>query len=348
MESRNSAAGRLCPVPKGEYLQYGGLAVIEGVMMRSPKHMAVACRAPNGEIVTTCEPLEKAWLFRQKWLQLPFLRGSLAILDSLVIGNKALKFAGEVQMDPKYAESSKEEEEKDHPKPPQSEWAAKAAIFIAVAIGLALGFLVFNALPNYLAEASRFMGIKNGTVISYIAESIKVIIFLGYIWGISFMKEIREIFRYHGAEHKAINAMEAEQPLDVDTCLAQSRIHPRCGTSFAIIVLAVGFILNPLVPRYPITGVQGNMWVDVPVRLLLEILVLPIIAGISYEALRYAGKMRNQQWVMAAFAPGMWTQRITTKEPEQKHVEVAIRALEEVLAAEENAKAKTEPAVVPA
>lgn len=302
-------------------------------MMRSPNHMSVACRAPNGEIIMKTEPLERHWLFRQRWLKLPFLRGTLAILDSLVIGNKALRFAGEVQIDPANQPQTAEGAAAPVAKQPSKE-ATGITIMVAVVAGLVLGFLIFNALPNFVAESLRFAGVKNGTTINYAAEIIKAFIFIGYIWGISFLPDIRELFRYHGAEHKAINALEADQVLTTENCLKQTRIHPRCGTSFAIIVLLVGFIFFPLVPRYPITGTQGKFFVDVPVRLALELMILPIIAGISYELLRLAGKLRDQKIVMAAFAPGMWTQRITTKEPNEKHVEVALVALKEVLKAE--------------
>lgn len=377
--------------------------------------MSVACRAPNGQIVVKTEALEKAWIFRQKWLKAPFLRGTLAILDSMVIGNKAMKFSGEVQTQEAYQKPGAEAEKAEKAagvKAPRStgellvdllavplaigalpwllasrllprmgvdvpaaavlpaivvgaligiffflkagldelnriehsdkkEKAQGLIIFAALAIGLGLGFAVFNVLPNVIAESSRFLGLRNGTAINYLAEVVKVIIFLGYIYALSFVPDVRELFRYHGAEHKAINAMEADEPVDLEHSAAQTRIHPRCGTSFAIIVLMVGFVLTPLVPRYPITGVQGNFFVDVPVRLLMELALLPIIAGISYEALRLAGKMRDQKWVNIAFAPGMWTQLITTKEPETKHIEVALAALHEVIEAEEAGEVKS-------
>lgn len=352
--------GTLCLVPKGEYLQYGGLALIEAIMMRSPNHYSVACRAPNGEIVVKTESIEKTWIGRQKWLKLPFLRGSLAILDSMAIGNRAMKFSAEVQMDKKYA---KPEDAETEPKPerphkglsklyynlPEAKRAKieakleKHAIVVAVVIGLGMGFFVFNVIPNSVAELTKFAGVKDGTVINYIAEFIKIFVFLGYVWGISFLPDIRKVFQYHGAEHKAINALEAEQPLTMENCQAQTRLHPRCGTSFAIIVLLVGLVFMPLVPRYPITGKQGNMLLDVPVRLLVEIAILPIISGISYELLRIAGRLRNQTWVMMAFKPGLWTQLITTKEPEPEHVEVAITALKEVLKAEGEPEPGSEP-----
>lgn len=319
-------------VPKGEYLQYGGQAIIEGVMMRSPKFFSIACRAPNGTIVRTTEAIEKTWIGRQKWLQKPFLRGTFALLDSMALGIKAMRFAAQVQTDPVHgtAESNKEAEK----------LPTKAVQDVVIAgtmiVSLGIGILVFNVMPNALAEMLRAAKVTNGTLINYVSELIKVIIFFAYIYGISFMPEIKEVFRYHGAEHKAINAMERDQELSIDNCIQITRIHPRCGTSFAVIVLLVGFLLMPLVPRYPITGHQGNFFIDVPVRIVIELCLLPLIAGVSYELLRLAGKMRDEKWVNIAFKPGMWTQLITTKEPAEEHVEVAIAALNGVLVAEQS------------
>jgi uncharacterized protein YqhQ len=323
-------------VPKGEYLQFGGQAIIEGVMMRSPKFFSVACRAPNGKIIVKTEAIEKTWIGRQKWLMKPFLRGTFALLDSMALGIKAMRFASKIQTEEQYAKPVAEGEEVIVEKKP-SESLQNAAILGAMVFGIAFGFFIFNFMPNALAEIARSFGINNGTVINYIAEIIKMIFFIGYLWLISLLPDIRELFRYHGAEHKAINVMEAEQDLNVEHCLAQTRIHPRCGTSFAVIVMLLGFLFLPLVPRYPITGEAGKWYFDVPVRVLLELCILPLIAGVAYELLRLAGKMRNEKWVNIAFKPGMWTQLITTKEPDTKHVQVAMASLKAVIEAEHDA-----------
>lgn len=318
-------------MPKGEYLQYGGQAIIEGVMMRTPRFFSIACRAPNGAIVRITEPLEKTWIGRQKWLMKPFLRGTFALLDGMTLGIKAMKFASDVQTKSEFAKPEDLEKEAK----PVNATVQNVAIVGTIAVSIGLGILVFNVLPNFLAESLRTQGVRNGTVINYVNETIKLIFFLGYLWGISFLPDIREVFRYHGAEHKAINALEREQPLDIDTCQAQTRLHPRCGTSFAMIVLIVGFLFMPLVPRYPITGEQGNFWLDVPVRVGIELLLLPLVAGVSYELLRLAGRLRDEKWVNIAFKPGLWTQLITTQEPNEKHVEIALAALHTVVDAEE-------------
>ena len=215
-------------------------------------------------------------------------------------------------------------------------------------LGLVMGFFLFNFLPNFIAEMFKHLGVENATLKNVVAEIVKVIFFIGYLWLISKLPEIREIFKYHGAEHKAINTLEASQPLTISNCLAQTRLHPRCGTSFAIIVLIIGFIVFTFVPRYPITGKPGNWYVDVPVRVLVELCILPIIAGISYELLRIAGKMRNQKWVMTMFKPGLWTQLITTVEPNEKQTEVALTALNAVVHAEKTGELVQDPKLLPA
>ena len=336
-------------MPKGEYLQYGGLALIEAIMMRTPKFYAVACRAPNGEIILFSDPMEKTWIGRQEWIKKPFIRGIFGILDSMILGNKCMKLAAHVQTDEQFmtavqiAERDAERVKKmkgDTQAAKEQQLAIKMekekkatglVIAGAVILGLGVGFTVFKILPNALAESLRAAGVTNGTLINYVAEVIKIIVFIGYLWGISFLPDIREVFRYHGAEHKAINVLEAEQEMTKENVLSQSRIHPRCGTSFAIIVLVLSLLFMPLVPRYPITGQQGNPFIDLPVRIIVELFIVPIISGVAYELLRLAGKWRNQGWVNTAFAPGMWTQRITTQEPDEKHVEVAIEALNEVI-----------------
>lgn len=315
-------------MPQGEYLQYGGQAIVEGVMMRSPKYFAVACRAPNGAIVVQTEALEKTWIGRQNWLKLPFLRGTFALLDSMALGIRSMRFAANVQLDPVYAK----------PQEPAEKLPSKSIQNVTVAgamvVGLGMGILIFQYLPNLVAEMSRKAGVTNPTAINYIAEVLKVIFFLGYIGLIGLMKEVKTLFQYHGAEHKAINVLEADEPLTSENCRAQTRLHPRCGTSFAMIVLIVGFILMPLVPRYPVTGGPGNPFVDVSVRVLVELMILPLVAGISYEALRVAGKFRNERWVKAAFAPGLASQYLTTREPTDDQIEVARVSLEAVVRAE--------------
>ncbi len=329
---------------QSEYLMFGGQAIPEGVMMRSPHYFSVACRAPNGKIVLHTEPLEKTWIGRQKWLKLPFLRGTFAILDGMTLGIRAMRFAGDVQILEKYQPPTTDaagddaktgEAVSEASGGQQSEALGKAGVMLALVIGLALGIAMFNVLPNFLAQlAGKSINDSRGTLTNYIAEFVKIFLFLGYLWLISRMDAIKEVFRYHGAEHKAINTWEAGQPLTMANCLAQTRLHPRCGTSFAVIVFLVGFLFFPIVPRYPY-GHPTHVIVDALTRIGIELCLLPLVAGVSYELLRLAGKMRNQKWVNLAFSPGLASQKyLTVLEPEPKHVEVALASLDAVVHAE--------------
>lgn len=341
-------------MPQGEYLQYGGQAIIEGVMMRSPRHFAVAVRAPNQEIVLHAEPLEKTWIGRQKWLKLPFLRGSLAILDAMALGYRALRFATNVQLDPKYQPESPDVATKtvdvvSNPKDAHVQKSEGALQNIAVGgamfAGLAIGLLLFNYLPNFLATLLRNRGVSNMIAINFATEVIKVIFFLGYIGLIGLLPEIKRVFKYHGAEHKAINTLERDLPLTLENCKLQTRLHPRCGTSFAIVVLIVGMIVFTFLPKpqFPDSRIVESI-----LRFAVEIPILPFIAGISYEAIRLAGKLRNSSLITALFAPGLATQFLTTKEPDPEQIEVALVALQAVVEAEEADKPKATGEETPA
>lgn len=311
-------------------------------MMRSPRYFSVACRAPNGKIILTTESVEKTWIGRQKWLKLPFLRGTLALLDSMALGYKALKFSSDIQIDPAHATPREGEEAVGEPQPPISKTAANVQVGAAMFIGLGFGLFLFNYLPNLISE---LMGPANQYAKNFIAEIVKVTLFLGYIWGISFIPDIARIFQYHGAEHKAINVMEADQELTMANTMAQTRLHPRCGTSFAIVVLIVSMLLFTWLPRYPL-GESTNKIFNVTVRFLMEIAILPFVSGISYEMIRFAGKMRNSKFIQAMFWPGLMTQYITTKPPEEEHAEVAMVALRSVIHAEESGELLREADVV--
>jgi len=316
------------PVPKGEYLQYGGQAVVEGVMMRSPRYFAVACRAPDGRIVVQAEPLEKTWIGRQKWLKWPFFRGSLALLDTIALGIRSMRYAANVHVDPRFQTSEEPVVQTKGGKRIQD-----LAIGATMVVSLGLGLFLFNYLPNLIAQPLQYAG-ASGTLINLATETVKVIIFLLYLWAIGKLPDIQEVFKYHGAEHKAINAMEAGEELSMDATLAQTRLHPRCGTSFAIVVLIVSFIIFTFVPRYPL-GQQSGVFFNATVRFFVELAVLPLISGIAYEVIRIAGKMKSSSLVQGLLWPGLMSQYLTTREPEPKHAEVALAALQAVVDAEE-------------
>ncbi len=316
-------------MPQPEYLQFGGMAVPEGVMMRSPHHYSVACRAPNGKIVVMTEPLAKTWIGRQKWLKKPFLRGTLALLDTMALGMKAMGWASNVQLDEKHAAPS------DEPQPKrQSKAMENFEIACALVVSLAIGFLIFDVLPEAASQALFHNPMdKLGTGANYVAEVIKVFLFIGYLCLIRRLPAILDVFRYHGAEHKSINAIEAGQELSVESCTRQSRLHPRCGTNFAIVVLIVAFLLFPLIPRNLFAMQMGPL--VVLVRLAVKLALLPFVAGISYEVIRLAGRFRNQTWVNVLLKPGLMTQYITTAEPNQEQIEVGIASLRAAMKAEE-------------
>lgn len=384
-------------MPRGEYLQYGGQAIVEGVMMRSPRFFSVACRAPNGEIVIETEAIEATWVGRQKWLKKPFLRGSLALLDAMALGIRAMRFAANVQVDSRFQDPNDAPAEPTVPKSPARQMvegvllllvglagvaigtgklsvgvpdgATKVALVVGifaaltglsslssafrkepvnpdrvqdVAIGgtmvvsLGFGLFLFNYLPNFAAEnLQRTIHNSDYRLTNLVAELVKIGVFLGYIGLIGLIPDIRRVFQYHGAEHKAINTLEAEQSLDIENCRAQTRLHPRCGTSFAIIVLILGLLLFTFVPRYPVTGQPGNVVLDTSVRFVIELALLPFISGTAYELLRLAGKFRDQRWVNMAFKPGIWSQYLTTREPDGEQIEVALAALKACIDAED-------------
>ncbi len=322
-------------MPEVEYLQFGGLAVVEGVMMRSPHFFAVACRAPNGEIVVKTEPLAKTWIGRQEWLKKPFLRGSLAMLDTMVLGNRAMKIASNVQLDTRFMTEAEKADFAKSGKAPEQ--ISPFMLIVAVIISLATGFLLFRVVPEATAQFLR-PGSKDkiGIGTNILAELIKLVFFIGYLSLLRRLPLVLEVFKYHGAEHKAINTIEASEPLDPDHAMAQTRLHPRCGTNFAIIVILLGWIIFPFVPRF---GQEtANPIIVILIRVLIELVVLPIIAGIAYEIIRAAGRAKNKAWVNILLKPGLMTQYITTEEPAVPHIEVAIASLQAVMEAEETGK----------
>jgi len=314
--------------------------------MRSPRYFSVAVRAPSGEIVLQTEPLEKSWIGRQRWLKLPFLRGTLALLDAMSLGIRAMQFASKIQLDPAMqadadpvapledsAARTVEGSKVVQPALGGGESLKKIAVGSAMVFGLGFGVLMFIVVPNVLGEQLRRVGYTNPTGLNALAGVLKMVIFLGYLWVISRVPDIHRIFKYHGAEHKAINTLEADQPLTLENCKKQTRLHPRCGTSFAIVVLLIDFLLLIPVPRYLI---PDHPAASIALRVLINICALPIFAGIGYELIRFAGKRRNSSFVRALFAPGLATQYITTAEPDNDQIEVALTSLRACVAAEQN------------
>ena len=335
--------------PPAAILQYGGQAVIEGVMMRSPRYFAVACRKPDGGIVVQREDVDKSIVGKLKWLNWPFGRGTLALIDAMALGIKALAFASNVQMgyDPQRgspgaplamsgsSEAAEQTSEAIEMSPSPAKLPASGkindvAIGGTIVFSLAFGVALFVLLPTAITGLAVRLnwvghGGHGGAMRLNIADGlIRMAIFFAYIGLISRMDNIKRVFMYHGAEHKAINTLEAGLPLSSKNALQASRIHPRCGTSFIFIVLLINIIVFAFLPRPSF----------LPFRFLEHLAVIPLVAGIAYEVIKAAGKHRHNRLVMAVFAPGMATQYLTTREPDSTQVEVALAALLSVLEAE--------------
>ena len=322
-----------------ERTQYGGQAVVEGVMMRSPRFFAVACRRlSTQEIVIELEPIEKH-LRAVQWLNKPFLRGSLALIDAMALGIKALTYAANVQATDTVEES------------PAASAAALAmgegiaekqtapigtingiAIGVTTVISLAFGFGLFWTVPALAADwlMPGHGGISRRLASNLTEGAVRLAIFFLYITAISQMKHIQRVFQYHGAEHKAINTLEAGLPMTLRNAMQASRIHPRCGTNFIFIVLITSIVVFSVVPRHAFSEGILPVLETVGLRLIL----LPFVAGIAFEILKWAGSNRDKAWAQALIAPGLWTQYLTTRVPDAGQIEVAIAALDAVWARE--------------
>jgi uncharacterized protein YqhQ len=282
----------------------GGQAVLEGVMMRSPGNWAVAVRTPAGSIAQVTRSIDSG--MAHHWiLRVPIIRGVMALGESLAIGFRALAISAN------YAA----QEEGDDGKEVETELSRGALIFaFAIAIGFAVA--LFKVTPGLITEA---LPIKSGGWFVIVEGLIRVSIFVAYLSLISLLPDLRRVFQYHGAEHKAINAYEAGVELEPEVVQRYSLIHPRCGTAFLLWVMVLAVFV------FAFFGRPAWYWL-----VATRILLLPVIAGLAYEVIRFAGKHQNRV-VMTILAPGLWLQRLTTREPSLEQLEVSIRALREVL-----------------
>ena len=296
----------------GHYSGIGGQAVLEGVMMRNKDMYSVAVRKPNGEIEVEIDEYHGI-ASGSKLMRIPFARGIFVFIDSIAIGMKALN----------YSSSFYEEDEETPSKADRfldkisGGHADKLVEVITMIISFALAIGIFVLLPYFIADFLTTY-IRNASLLSLVEGIVRILIFVGYILLISRMKDINRLFRYHGAEHKCINCIEKGRPLTVKNAMRSTRLHKRCGSSFILFVMFVSIVLFFFIR------------VDsLPIRLLLRILLLPLISGISYEIIRLAGKSDNPI-VNVISAPGLWLQRLTTKEPDESMIEVGIKAVEAV------------------
>lgn len=290
----------------------GGQAVLEGVMMKNKDDYAVAVRKPNGEIEVEIEVF-RGCMHGSRATQIPFIRGVFNFVDSLRLGVKALNYSASF-----YEDEEAQETKLDRALDKISGGKAENVLMgITTAISIVLAVGIFILLPYYLSSLlSEY--VRNASLLAIMEGIIRIIIFLGYVVGISLMKDIRRLYQYHGAEHKCINCIEKGHPLTVNNVMRSSRIHKRCGTSFLFFVMFVSIILFFFI-RVP----------NPALKVVLRIALIPVIAGISYEIIRLAGRSDNI-FVRIISAPGMMLQRLTTKEPDESMAEVAMRSVEAV------------------
>jgi uncharacterized protein YqhQ len=282
----------------------GGQAVLEGVMMRGPRNWAVAVRKPDGEIAHVAKGIDP--LAARHWaLRLPIVRGVVALGESLAIGFRALSVSAN------YA--AQEEAEGDEEPAEIGRWALAFAFLVA--IGFAV--MIFKVGPALITDT---LPISNGSWFVVVEGLIRVTVFVLYLTILSLIPSLRRVFQYHAAEHKAINAYEAGEQLTPEVTQRYSLIHPRCGTAFLLWVMVVSVFV------YALLGRPVWYWL-----IISRIVLLPVIAGIAYELIRFAGKHSDSRVLMTLLAPGLWLQRLTTREPTLDQLEVSIRALREVL-----------------
>jgi uncharacterized protein YqhQ len=310
---------------------YGGQAIIEGVMMRGPKDFAIAVRRANGEIVSTTENVESMFS-RLKWLKRPFLRGTLALIDAMALGIKALKYSTDIAMKDIVASESTGEAGSGDAAPKGVNDITVGAIMV---VGLLGGVGLFFFVPILLTKLlNQHIGVA--WQLTAIEGCIKIALFVGYVGAISMLKDIRRVFQYHGAEHKTINAYEAGEELTVENVQRYSKVHVRCGTSFILVVLVTGIVVFALVadhlPYGSLTQHHGAMKIlSSFIRWGYKLALLPFVAGISYEIIRLAGNCKDSFLTKLTLMPGLLMQKITTREPEPQMIEVAIASLKGVL-----------------
>ena len=292
----------------------GGQAIMEGIMMRGPKRTAIAIRLPNGKIHMKTQPTPQG----SKWGKIPLIRGVVNFVASLVYGTKVLMYSADV-LEANYPE----EYEKDKfdiwvEEKLGKEKAWNILMVLSVVLALVMSVGIFMLLPTVVVGWVAHLT-ENVLVLNLIEGLVRIIIFVLYIWLISMMKDIKTVFQYHGAEHKTIHCFENNMELTPENAQTFYTLHPRCGTSFMVFVMIIAVLVHALMG-----------WPNVWLRIITRILVLPVIAGISYELLKWAG--RSDNWLVKVLSlPGIYLQKLTTREPDLEQLEVAIAAVKAVL-----------------
>lgn len=289
---------------------YGGQAVIDGVMMRGKKAWSLAVRQQSGAVVSRSFLVEDP-AAKHRVLAWPVVRGIVGMWDSLALGIRALNLSANLSL-----EGSSAEEEGPPPQLGAREMALTVGIALVVAVGL------FVVLPLVVARAFG-TALSNPVLFNLVEGVVRILVFLGYVVVISLLPDLRRLFQYHGAEHKTINAFEDGRPLDAAEARPYSTLHPRCGTAFLLVVMVVAILVFSLVGKPPL------VWL-----VLSRLVGIPIVAGLSYEVIRYAGRHRRGLVARVVLWPGLALQRLTTREPSEEQVQVAVVALQEVLRVE--------------
>ncbi len=280
---------------------YGGQAVVEGVMMRGQNTMVIAVRRPNGELAIDTQPL--AAIYTGWMRKAPLIRGIIVLIEALVLGIKSLLYSANISLE--------EEGEK----------VEGGMVWVMVAVALVFGVALFFMTPLFL---TRLLNIDSSLVFNLIDGFIRVAIFIAYLKVITLIPDIKRVFAYHGAEHKAVNAYEAGVPLEVEAVRGYSTAHVRCGTSFLFVVLLISIVVFALIGLH-------SPWLMV----LSRIVLLPVIAALGYEVIYFGARHIQNGFVRAVLAPGLWLQALTTREPDDSQLEVALSALKRVVEADQ-------------
>ncbi len=320
------AAVQLLPaLESGEETLVGGQAVLEGVMMRSPHAWGIAVRKPSGQIVTHSEPLERP-SEQHKWMGWPVVRGVMTLGNAMTLGFRALRFSANAALDEISASNPKSNDPADTDTVTHKDRAKKFEITgwmagVNIAFSVAFFIFMYKYLPLLATTELKKVNPVFGQqiVFNLVDGLIRIAMFLLFVWGVSLWKDIRRVYEYHGAEHKTVFAFENGDPLETAKVQKYSTYHPRCGTSFLMTVMIISMVVYMAIPVH-------TFWARFGIRIAL----LPLIAGVSYEIIRFAAKHRGSLFALMT-APGLWLQRITTQPPDDSEVECAIVALDEAM-----------------
>jgi len=304
-------AGEAAPPSAPFY--YGGQAVIEGVMIRGRRFLGVAVRRPSGQIIATVSPLST--LYTGVVRRVPLVRGVVVLVETLVLGLKALMYSANVSLEQEGQELGR--------------WST--GLMLTVSLGFVIA--VFFLLPLFVVQV--FDQYVASDLLSNIVEGVvRLALFLGYIWGISFMPDIKRVFAYHGAEHMTVKAHEASDPLEVASIRKYSTAHPRCGTAFLLVVMVIAILVFALLGRPPM------LW-----RILSRVVLIPVVAGLAYEVIRFSGAHQGNPVVRLITRPSLLLQKMTTRQPDDDQIEVAVHAMSTVLAADQGRELPGEAAL---